>query len=279
MPHPVAALCLTVPLLVGLAPTQGLTMSASPQMRYVDFHAQLDRPGVVVAVGRLGRCREGRRERLEDGKLGGGTTVTSVSGTQYFVVPVTTTLQPQVVFGKDDGDSKRRERLRLQFDIQLARLPDGSEQRQVRTGNGARLEEGTLALFVVAPAAKDKKQKGLDLLHVIPFDAKLDPGPDGEAKFVDAMRDFYIVNRRVADLEQALAAFDAADEGEAGASARQAALARLKELVDHPPELRISQNDPLLVQHAGPLQARAQKRLAEAAGEHAEKHEGDDDKD
>jgi len=252
-------------------------MSASPQMRFVDFHAQLDQPGVVVAVGRLGRCKEGKRERLEDGKLGGGTTVTVVSGTQYFEVPVTTTLQPQVVFGSkdDDDDAKRRERLRLQFDIQLARLPDGSEQRQVLTGNGARLEEGTLALFVVAPAAKGKKQKGLDLLHTIPFDAKVDPGPDGEAKFVDAMRDFYIVNRRVADLEQALAAFDAAGEGEAGASARQAALARLKELVDHPPELRIGDNDPLLMQHAGPLLARAQKRLTEAAAKDAEKHEGD----
>ena len=272
--HRTAILSAVLALLAALPRAQDLSAPVSPQMRFVDFHRQLDLPGVIVAVGRLGKLKEGKRERLADGKLGGSSAVTVVSGTQYFEVPVTTTLQPHVIFGETDDDD---DDLHLQFNLQLARLPDGSEQRQALTGNGARLEQGTLALYVVAPAAKGKKRKMLALLHVIPFDAKVDQGPDAEAKFVDAMRDFYVVNRRVADLEQALAAVDAAGGGEADTEARKAALAHLKELVEHPPELHVSQNDPLLMQHAGPLQARAEKRLAEAAAKDAEpKH---DDKD
>jgi len=271
--HRTAILSAALALLAALPRAQDLSAPVSPQMRFVDFHRQLDQPGVIVTVGRLGKLKEGKRERLPDGKLGGSNAVTVVSGTQYFEVPVTTTLQPQVIFGETDDDDD----LHLQFKLQLARLPDGSEQRQALTGNGARLEQGTLALYVVAPAAKGKQRKTLALLHVIPFDAKVDQGPDAEARFVDAMRDFYVVNRRVADLERALAAVDAAGDGEARTEARKAALAHLKELVEHPPELHVSQNDPLLIQHAGPLQARAEKRLAEATAKDAEpKH---DDKD
>jgi hypothetical protein len=262
---PNVALGSALALLAAAPRAQVPAMPMSPQMRYVDFHARLDEPGVVVAIGRLDPFKEGKRERLADGKLGGSGTVTVVSGTQYFKVPVTTTLVPQSVFGAKDDDKAATRRLRVGFDLQLARLPDGSEQRQSLTGNGARLEPGTLALFVLAPAGKGRKHKEIELLHVIPFDAQLDPGPDGEAKFVDAMRDFYVVNRRVADLEQALAAVDACGDGEEHAAAKQAALAHLKELVEHPPELRIGQNDPLLAQHAGPLQARAETRLAAAA--------------
>ena len=237
----------------------------SPQMRYVDFHDRLDQPGVVVAVGRLGKGKEGKRERLENGQLGGGSAVTVISGTQFFKVPVRAPVQPQAVFGAQDGDgaTKKPARLELEFDVQVARLPDGSEQRQAMTGTGARLDEDTLALFVVAPAPKGSRRKGLELLHVVAFDAKVDQGPDAEAKFVDAMHDFYVVNRRVADLEHALAAVDAAAEGDAEQA--KAARAKLQDLVDHRPELRVLANDPLLDQHAGPLEMRAKKRLEEAA--------------
>lgn len=252
-------------LLATAARAQVVVGQMPPQMRFVDFHARLDEPGVVVAIGRLGKWKEGRRERLADGKLGGGTTVSVVSGTQFFQVPVTATLAPQLVFGAGKDDDATQKGVRVAFDLQLARLPDGGEQRQSLTGTGARLEPDALALFVLVPADKGKRKKGLELLHVVPFDRQLDPGPDGEATFVDAMRDFYVVNRRMADLEQALAAVDACGDDAEHAEPKQKALAHLKDLVEHPPELRIGQNDALLAQHAGPLQARAQKRLADAA--------------
>lgn len=224
---------------------------ASPAGRYIDFSADLDRPGVVVVTGRLGKCKEGKRERLENAVLGGAGSVAQVSGTQYFKVPVTTSITPRtVLFGKAD-------KLALAFDLQLARLPDGKEQRQATTGTGAPLQDDLFGLFVVAPKAKGK---GLDLLHVIPFDPKVDQGPNGELQFADAMFDFYTVNRRAHDLRAALAVVDQATE----AGAREKALKALQELVEQKVELRQSQNDGLLSQHVGPLEARAQKRLAEA---------------
>lgn len=245
-------------LLVGLAIAQAPALPgvpalpmASPQGRYIDFSADLDRPGVVVVTGRLGKCKEGKRERLENAVLGGAGAVAQVSGTQYFKVPVTTSITPRtVLFGKAD-------KLALAFDLQIARLPDGKEQRQATTGTGAPLQDDLFGLFVVAPKAKGK---GLDLLHVIPFDPKVDQGPNGELQFADTMFDFYTVNLRAHDLRAALAVTDRATE----AAAKQKALAALKELVEQKVELRQSQNDGLLSQHLGPLEARAQKRLAEA---------------
>lgn len=220
--------------------------------KYIEFSKELEHPSTVVVVGRLGKWKEGKRERLADGQLGGAGAVSVVSGTQFFKVPVTTTLQPRVTFqGKADKPT-------LQFEVQLARLPDGKEQRQVRTGNGASIGEDTLALFVLM---QRPKQKGLDLVAVLPFDKEQHKGSDPEAAFVDAMRDVYTVNRRVFDLEHALAAVDGARED----AAKKAALQALKELVDKKPELKVPANDGWLSQYAGPLEVRAQKRLADAA--------------
>ena len=241
-------------LLAASLPAQAPSLPASPQMRYVDFSADLERTSVVVVVGKLGKLKEGKRERLAEGNLGSSAASVSVSGTQYFKVPVTTTLTPRATFvGKAD-------KLQLAFDLQLARLPDGKEKRQALTGNGAALEDETLALFVVANKAKGK---GLDLLHVIPFDAGVDKGPDAEAKFVDTMHDFWLVNQRVHDLRAALEIVDRAAAGEA----KQKALAALRELVEKKPELRQGTNDGLLTQHCGPLEVRAKKRLDEAGGD------------
>ena len=74
--------------------------------QFVEFHRDIDRPGAVVVVGRLGKCKEGRREKLENGQLGGGGTVSSISGTQFFKVPLTTTLVVRKALGGEvkDGD-------------------------------------------------------------------------------------------------------------------------------------------------------------------------------
>ena len=245
----------TLPLLLltGLLAAQTPQLPASPQMRYVDFSADLDRTSVVVVVGTLGKLKEGKRERLADGNLGSGTANVSVSGTQYFKVPVTATITPRAVLaGKAD-------KLQLAFELQLARLPDGKEKRQALTGNGAQLDDDTLALFVVA---NKPKGKGLELLHVIPFDANTDKGADAEAKFADTMRDFYAVNQRVHDLRERLDAVDKA----VGPEAKQKALDALKELYEKKLELRQSANDALVTQHVGPLETRAKKRLDEAGG-------------
>jgi len=244
----------TLPLLLttGLLPAQIPSLPTSPLMRHVDFSADLARPGVVVVVGKLGKLKEGKRERLADGSLGSNTQQVSVSGTQYFKVPVTGTIAPRATFvGKPD-------KLVVAFDLQLARLPDGKEKRQSLTGNGAAIDEDLLAMFVLVPPTKGK---GLDLLHVIAFDGTIDKGPDAEPRFVDTMHDFWAVNQRVHDLRERLDTVDKA----ADAASKQTALAALKELLEQKLELRQSQNDALLAQHVAPLEVRAKKRLDEAA--------------
>ena len=39
------------------------TLAISPQMRFVDFSKDLDRNGITVVLGKLGKCKEGKRER------------------------------------------------------------------------------------------------------------------------------------------------------------------------------------------------------------------------
>lgn len=252
-------------LLPGLSPAQQpalpTTLTGSPTTRYLDWSKDLDHAGAVVVVGRLEKWKEGKRERLADGQLGAGGAVSQVSGTQYFVVPVTATIAPRVAL------HGKAEKLAVAFELQLARLPDGKEQRQSRTGNGAVIEADRLSLFVVVPKAKGK---GYELRHVIPFDPKVDDGPDGELQFVDTMRDFATVNQRVRELRNALAEVDAADTAEA----KKAALEALRKLVEAKVELKVPANDGLLTQHVGPLEQRARKRLEavkEAAKELGEK--------
>jgi hypothetical protein len=224
--------------------------------RFVDFSGHLAHPGACVVVGTLTGWKEGKRERLADGQLGGSGSVASVSGTQYFKVPVTAGIKVRTTFLGKPADVK------LQFDVQLARLPDGKERRQV--DGGAELADDQLALFVFTPA----KKKGHELCAVVPYDPKEEKG--GEASFVDSMRDYFTVNQRMADLKKALDAFDKA----ADAAAKKAAATALRELVDKKPELKVGKNDGLLTTHCGPLEQRAQKRLADAAAAEA-KPDGD----
>ena len=238
--------------LCGQPPLPAMPAAAGP--RYVDFSKDLARPGVLVVVGRFGKWKEGKRERLADGKLGGPMQSTAISGMQYFKVPVQAPVDPRTTFhGKAD-------KIQLGFDVQVARLPDGKELRQSMTGNGASLAEDQFALFVIAPRDKGK---GMALLHVIPFDPSVDEGADAEAGFTDTMHDFYVVNHRVHALETALAAVDKA----ADATAKAAAGKQLEELLAQEPELHRAKNDGLLAMHAAPLEQRARTRLAELAKE------------
>ncbi|MBL8755185.1 MAG: hypothetical protein JNK15_17910 [Planctomycetes bacterium] len=221
--------------------------------RFVDFSAHLAHPGVCVVVGTLDGWKEGKRERLADGQLGGGGAVASVSGTQFFKVQVTAGVKVRTTFVGKPTDVK------LQFEVQLARLPDGKERRQI--AGGAELADDQLALFVFTPA----KKKGHVLCAAVPYDPKEEKG--GEAAFVDSMRDYYVVNQRMADLVRALDGFDKAPDD----AAKKAAAVALRELLDKKPELKVGKNDGLLTMHCGPLEARAQKRLADAAAADAAK--------
>jgi hypothetical protein len=123
--------------------------------------------------------------------------------------------------------------------------------------SGAAFEEDTLALLVFA-----KVKKGFELRHVIPVDRTIEKGSDAEPSFVDSMRDYYTINRRMCDLSQAIAELDASKDD---AGRQKTAVAALRDLLAKKPELKKPQNDGLLTQHVAPLEQRAEKRLAEIA--------------
>jgi hypothetical protein len=232
----------------------GVVAGKGPAARWVDFHAELDRPALTVVIGTLGKLKEGKRERLPDGKLGGSTASASVSGTQYFKTVATAPVDVQkTLLGAP------AEKPSLQFEVQIARLPDGKERRQLTTGSGTPVAEGALGMFVFDPAAKGKSAQ---LIALVPFDAAQFDGAQwnggrAEAAFGDAMADVVAVNVYLHALEQALAAVDAAKGDDALARARAA----LKGVLDKKPEMKRTDDDQLLSMHAGPLEARAKKRL------------------
>jgi len=228
-----------------------VTAVGTGTQRYVDYSRELDDPNLQVLVGRLGPCKEGKRERLDDGQLGGGGSVTVVSGTKFFRVPVQAPVVTQVTLHGQPGKTP------VGFDVQVARMPDGSERRQLVEPQGLELAEGTLALFVLQ---KQDKKKTLLLRHVLPFDPNVDKGPDGELQFAEAMRDVHTVNRRVHALTKALLAFDQAEPGKA----QDQALAELVQLLEQKPEMKQPRHDVLLQQHTGPLEERAKKRIDDA---------------
>ncbi|MBK8100215.1 MAG: hypothetical protein IPK26_24190 [Planctomycetes bacterium] len=243
-----AVLATVASLLLPQQPTNPAAIARSPQQRFVDFSADLDRVDVVVAIGALGKGREGRREKIDDGKLGGGGSVIEVSGTQYFKATVTTPIEVRKALV---GTAPARPT--LQFELQIARMPDGKERRQLRDAAGTPIGDGLIGLFVLAP---EPKGKHLRLLHVIAYDPKVDV--QGEAGFGDFVRDVVAVNRHIAALRAALVAVDEAKDDAARTAARKA----LQELVDRRPEMLRTDDDALLSSFVAPLEERARKRLA-----------------
>lgn len=230
------------------------TLAVSPQMRFVDFSKDLDRNGITVVLGKLGKCKEGKRERLADGQLGGAGA--GESGEWHPIL--------QGACASLDRREDHPLRQGRQAADQLRRPAGATPRRQGTTPgddrNGAALEDDMLALWVLAPRAKGK---GLQLLHVIPFDKKVDKGPYGELQFGDAMSDYYTVNRRV-DVTTFAPRWRPWRRPPTR-RARKKQLAALRELLEQKvgtaPKRERCAADPA----RGPLEARAQKRLAEDA--------------
>ena len=221
--------------------------------RFVDFHEAIDRRGFLAVVGTLQKGKYGKRKRLKNGRLGDATRSVSVSGTQYFELPVRAPIRLRAVLA---GKPKSKSKVTIQFRVQLARLPSGEEQRQTMTANAVKIEPDMLALWILAAPLEGR---GTELLHVIPFEAEAEAeaDSDGEEKFIDAMADFVTVNQRLLALERALDAFDSAADD----VARKKARARLTRLLEDKIELRRPELDSLMESRAGPWERRARTRL------------------
>ena len=224
-----------------------------PSQRFLDLGSKLDQKGFAVVLGTLSKAKESKREKLEDGKLGGASMVSVVSGTQWFKTQVTgTMLVRELLYGT------LPQKAAIQFEQQVARLPDGKEKRQLRDDSGAELVEGTLGAFVVELGAKGMP---LQLVRFVPFDSSHYASTDAEAAFAEEMADMVAVNVHVAALRQRLTMLDEARDEAAAKGAREA----LTDQLGKRPTMKRTEDEILLTVHAAPLEQRAQKALDAAA--------------
>lgn len=248
----------TILTAIAMAQTPSLPAKLDPfQLRFVDFHRDLERKDLVVVVGTLGKAKEIKRVRLSDGKSGegqreplfGANDAKIVRGSR-FKVSMQAKVQPRATFtGKAD-------KIMVSFDVRIARLTDDTLLRESTTIGGS-MEERMFAMFLLTP--RDRGD-GHDVLRVI-SDHRMNKDPESEARFVDAVGDYYAINRRMLDLQTAL---DAAEEAKDDVT-KKSTMAVLQKVVDEPLSLRCAQNNSLTTEHVAPLEQRAKKKIADAA--------------
>ncbi len=254
-PH-VKTLAIAAALLAIALPAQG-SLNKPKGALFIDFSADLMRPDVTVVFGTLDKLKQGRRRKIKDGDahLGTGNSVVGISGTQFYRVPVKSKVKVETWL----GGQKFGKTLKLAFEIQLARLPNGSYQRQMLTSGRARLAEGMVALWVLA-----KEKKTFKVLHAIPQPKNMPrrgSTPPARA-FEEDMRDYVAINKRIADLRAAVSRAKDRRKAKDEAGARKI----LKEALDKRLELE-NDDDRLARQHVGPWERRAKKLLREVGGE------------
>ena len=217
---------------------------------FVDFSEDLNRPRVVVVIGTMDKIKEGRRQKLKDKEahLGSGNAVSRVAGTQFFKVAARSKVKVGVCLaGKHPGRS-----VALAFDMQLARLPDGSYRRQMMQSTRTELKPGMAAMWVLGKG----KKKGYRVLHVIEQPRKGRGDKPPSRAFEEDMRDFVGINQRIAGLKQALEV-----ARQKRAKDPKAAVQILEKALGRRLELENETNDRLLGMHVRPWERRARKLL------------------
>jgi len=166
-------------------------------LQFVDFTPHLSWTTTRLALGKVGKFRDGKRERIKDPKAHVGSTgvVSRVSGTQFFRVKTRSRLAlDEFLVGP-----RKVSKLDLAFEAQLARMPDGSMRRQIvsKTLGQAELKAGTYGMWILEAGTRRKKTH--TVLHVIP-----QPAGMTRPAFVKDMQDMLVINQRLAQLKAAL---------------------------------------------------------------------------
>jgi hypothetical protein len=220
--------------------------------RCIDFADRLEREAVAVAIGRISKAKEGKRERMKDeeGQLGEAGKMESRSGTVFHQVSATGTLAVE----KALAGLEAQKSLSLVLDLQSARLGDGSIRRHFLLQPRVLFEEGMLALFVL-----EKGKGGWGVAEVLRFDPMTEPGDDAEATFRKGAEDCFEINHRVSALKRCLEAAEAASDPEE----RSAKVGELRRVLEGKVKLLLPESDALLAARAGPWEKLLRERLAE----------------
>ena len=224
---------------------------ASGGAEFVDYSKDLGLVTVSAVFGQLDKFRDGRRKRIKDkdAHVGAHGSVSRVSGTQYYRVQSKTHLLVAAELG---GKQLEKKKVPLVFDVQLARMPDGTETRQILGSTRESLETGVDYLFVVQ---KDTKKKSYRILHAI--ERPKDQKPESFRKDAE---DIAAINRRIVELRDALASAKQLREKDP-----EVAVGTLEKAVadDRKVELREPENDQLVRRHVEPWVQRVRDLVAE----------------
>lgn len=221
---------------------------------FVDFAEDLRRPGVAVVYGTIAKAQESKRERLsdKDASLGEGGNVTAVWGTIFFRAEAQGDLAVTEAYC---GDAKGKA-VPVAYTLQIARLVDGSERVQILTKPKATFALPATGVFVLE---REKGKKAWRVTRHERFDAAKESSPDPLTTLRKRAADHYAINRRKADLLDALDAAEKLQQNKELAGAAK----RLESTLEAKQKLQLVESDTLATGVVGPVEKRAREALAE----------------
>ncbi|MFN0207221.1 MAG: hypothetical protein ACKVS6_13030 [Planctomycetota bacterium] len=218
---------------------------------FVDFSEELAKPGVAVVFGTMTKVTEGRRERIE-GDLGIGNSKVVNMGTVFYKIESTGEINiTEAFFGEVKGKS-----VTVAFDLQLARLFDGKESRQILSNPKHVFETPLTGIWVLE---KEKNKKNYRVSRLDKFDIKAEKSADPDTVMRKRANDRFGINRRKADYVALLDSYNVAKtDKDKGNIAK-----KLKAALDNKPKWQLVETDSIANGQLAPYEKRAKEAVEE----------------
>jgi hypothetical protein len=230
----------------------GALSAFDSRLGFIDFSEELAKPGVAVVFGALSKFTEGKKERIE-GDLGIGNSKVVNMGTVFYKIECTGEIGvTDAFFGDVKGKS-----VAVEFDLQLAKLFDGKEQRQILTNPRHTFETPFTALWVLE---KEKGKKNYRITRAEKFDPKNEKSADPATVIRKRAGDHYGINRRKADFAVLLNNYDLAKDKKD----RENLAKKMKSMLENKPKWQLVETDTLANFQLASYEKRAQEAVEES---------------
>jgi hypothetical protein len=221
---------------------------------FLDFSEDLRKPDTAVVYGTMAKYSEvGSRERIsdKDANLGEGGGLVQMSGTIFYKAEA----QGDVAITRAFCGDAKGKNVTVSFTLQIARVLDGTERVQILTTPKFTFSAPQLGLWVLT---KEKGKKNYRVARLEKFDLANEKSADPIGTLRKRAEDFYAINRRKADLA------DAVDFAEANREKQPAkAIAKLRPVVDGKIKMQLVDNESTLTAQCAALEKRAKDILSE----------------
>jgi hypothetical protein len=223
---------------------------------FFDYSEDLRKPGVAVVYGSIVKYTEVKKERIseKDAVLGEGGMTLSMLGTVYYRIEAKADLTITETLA---GDVKGKS-VSILVTLQSAKLNDGSERFYILTRPPASFSTPANGVWVLE---REKGKKDYRATRGAKYDVKNEPSADPLSTIRKRVEDQHAVNKRKADLTDALEKHAAARTKELVAESGK----RLKALDEAKKSYQLVETDAVAAQQLGPLEKRVKETLAEIA--------------